>query len=676
MTVNPFFEASTLPYRLPPFAEIREEHYRPAFERGMAEQLSEVAAIASSPLPATFANTMEALERSGSLLRRVQLVFTNQYDSDTTPGVQELQAEMSPRLAAHSDAIYLDAQLFSRIDALYSARDSLGLDPVSVRLIERYHTDFVRAGARLEPSDQERLRDLNARIAELSSLFERNLFEDTRERSVVLSSAEELEGLSPDAVAAAEQNAKERGFEGKFLISLKLPSNQSELASLARRDVRERLYAASVGRGWVSNRDVVVEIARLRAERAALLGYPSHAAYQVADKTAGTVEAVEALLATTVPPAMANARREEEQLRAAFARDGFPAQDFAAWDWQYYSEKVRKAEYDVDESELRPYFELERVLRDGVFYAAERVYGLRFEKRDDLRAYHPDARVWEVFGEGGDPIGLYVGDYYARASKRGGAWMNQLVGQDGLTGTKPVVVNNLNVAKPPAGEPTLLTFDEVNTLFHEFGHALHGLFSDVRYPKLAGTRVPRDFVEYPSQVNEMWSVWPEVLERYARHHETGEPIPAQTVARMKAAEKFGQGFKTVEYLAATLLDWAWHVLPAGAEPGDPEAFEREALERAGIAMGAVPPRYRTTYFAHSFAFDYSAGYYSYIWSEVLDADTVEWFKENGGMTRANGDAFRAAVLSRGGSVDAMEAFRGFRGRDPETGPLLERRGLI
>jgi peptidyl-dipeptidase Dcp len=673
--VNPFFQASTLPYQLPPFALIREEHYRPAFERGMASQLEEVAAIGGSSSDPTFANTVEALELSGALLQRVQLAFQNQIGSDTTPGLQELEAEMSPLLAAHQDSIYLDSALYSRIAALYAQRASLGLDPVSSRLISRYHTDFVRAGARLGLAEKDRLRALNARLAELSTTFDQNVFADTASRSLLVDSASSLEGLSPDAIAAAEQNAKERGHPGKYLLSLHLWSNQPELAFLARRDVREKLFAASVGRGWEVNRPVVVEIARLRAERAALLGYSSHAAYQVEEQTARTVEAVEARLNALVPAAMANARREEELLRQAFARDGFEASSFAAWDWQYYAEKVRKAQYDVDESELRPYFELERVLHDGVFYAAEKVYGVRFAERPDLRGYREDVKVFEVFGEDGEGIGLYIGDFYARASKRGGAWMNELVQQQGLTGAKPVVVNNLNLAKPPEGEPTLLTFEEVNTLFHEFGHALHGLFSDVRYPKFSGTQVPRDFVEYPSQVNEMWAVWPEVLANYAKHCRTGEPIPAELLERMKAAEKFGQGFRTVEYLAATLLDWAWHTIPAGVDPGDPEVFEREALQRVGVAMDVIPPRYRSTYFAHSFAYDYSAGYYSYIWSEVLDADTVEWFKENGGMTRVNGDTFREAVLSKGGSVNVMAAFRSFRGRDPEIGPLLERRGL-
>lgn len=674
--VNPFFQASTLPYQLPPFALVREEHYRPAFLRGMALQLEEVAAIAGASSAPSFANTVEALELSGALLRRVKLAFRNQVEADTTPGLQELEAEINPLLAAHRDSIYLDAALYSRIAALYAQRASLGLDPVSERLLWKYHTDFVRAGARLGPAEKDRLRALNTRLAELSTAFDQNLFVDTAARSLLLDSASELEGLSPDAIAAAEQNAKERGHPGKYLLSLQLWSNQSELAFLARRDVREKLFTASVGRGWQANRDVVVEIARLRAERAALLGYPSHAAYQVEEQTAGTVEAVESLLDALVPATLANVRREEQLLRQSFVRDGFEASSFAAWDWLYYAEKVRKAEYDIDESELRPYFELERVLRDGVFYAAEKVYGVRFVERPELQGYQEDVRVFEVFGEDGEGIGLYLGDFYARASKGGGAWMNELVQQQGLTGAKPVVVNNLNLVKPPDGEPTLLTFEEVNTLFHEFGHALHGLFSDVRYPRLAGSAVPRDFVEYPSQVNEMWAVWPEVLANYAKHYLTGEPIPGQLLARMKAAEKFGQGFKTVESLAAVLLDWAWHTIPAGVDPGDPEVFEREALERAGVALDVIPPRYRSTYFAHAFVYEYSAGYYSYLWSEVLDADTVEWFKENGGMTRANGDTFREAVLSRGGSVDVMAAFRSFRGRDPEIGPLLERRGLV
>ncbi|AXI77622.1 M3 family metallopeptidase [Peterkaempfera bronchialis] len=666
---NPFFSASTLPYELPPFAEIREEHYLPAFERGMAEQLAEVEAVAGSAEPATFENTVVALERSGALLHRVENVFFNQSSADTSEGVQAIEAEISPRLAAHGDAILLNRPLFARIEALYQAREGLGLDAESLRLLERYRTRFLRAGAQLTEADQQRVRDLNQEIATAATAFEQNLFADTRAAALVVDSAEELAGLSPDAIAAAAENGRALGHDGSYVLSLKNYSNQPELALLDHREVRRRLLAASVGRGLESNRELVVRIARLRAERAALLGFESHAAYEVADQTAGTTEAVAELLARLVPPAVANAAREAEALAE------LSGGEVRAWDWAYWSEKVRRAEYDIDAAEMRPYFELDRVLRDGVFFAARKVYGLTFTERTDLPGYHPEVRVFEVFEEDGTPLGLFLGDFFARESKRGGAWMNALVQPSELLGQRPVVVNNLNIAKPSSGEPALLTFDEVHTLFHEFGHALHGLFSRVRYPFFSGLRVPRDFVEYPSQVNEMWAVWPEVLANYARHHETGEPMPAELVERMHAAERFGQGFLTVEYLAAALLDWAWHTLPAGAEPGDAEAFEAAALEKAGIAVEAIPPRYRTTYFAHIFAWGYAAGYYSYIWSEVLDADTVEWFRENGGMRRENGELLRRELLSRGGSVDPLTAFRAVRGRDPEIRPLLDRRGL-
>ena len=670
---NPFFSPSTLPYGLPPFAEIREEHYLPAFRRGMTEQLAEVAAVAASEDPPTYENTIVALERTGALLRRVSHVFFNQASSDTNATVQEIEAEVSTELAAHDDAIHLDPGLYARVEALYDTRHELGLDAESLRLLERYHTRFERAGARLPEAGRQRLRELNTRIAAACTAFEQNLFAGTKAAALVLDSADELAGLSPGAVAAAAENGRSLGHDGKYVLNLKNFSNQQELASLERREVRERLLAASLGRGLGGandNRGLVVELARLRAERAALLGHDSHAAYAVADQTAVTTQAVTEMLARLVPPAVANAEREAAALAAASGQD-----EIAAWDWAYWSEKVRKAEYDIDSAAMRPYFELDRVLTDGVFHAAGLLYGLSFTERTDLTGYHPDVRVFEVFEEDGSPIGLYLGDFHARASKRGGAWMNNLVDQSALLGERPVVVNNLNIARPGPGEPTLLTFDEVNTLFHEFGHALHGLFSDVHYPFFSGTAVPRDFVEYPSQVNEMWALWPEILANYARHHETGEPMPQELVAKMEAAELFGQGFRTVEYLAATLLDWAWHTIPAGADPGDAEAFEAAALKDAGVALPAIPPRYRSTYFAHIFAGGYSAGYYSYVWSEVLDADTVEWFKENGGLRRDNGDTFRRELLSKGGSVDSLTAFAAFRGRAPRIEPLLERRGL-
>ncbi|MFI9785870.1 M3 family metallopeptidase [Kitasatospora sp. NPDC051984] len=673
MSDNPFFSPSTLVFELPPFAEIREEHYRPAFERGMADQLAEVAAIVADPEPPTFDNTVVALERSGAVLRRVSVVFENQDSSDTTPGVQALDAEISPRLAAHSDAIHLDAALFARIDTLHRTRHELGLDAESLRLLERHHTAFVRAGARLDEAGQQRLREINTRLAADAAAFRKNTHEASLAGAIVVDSADALDGLPDTAIAAAAENARALGHDGHWVLSLKNFSNQTELAELTDRALRERLLTASLRRGLDTNGPLAARMAALRAERAALLGYDSHAAYVVADETAGTVEAVGAMLGRLVGPAVANAEREAAELAAAAAADGVT--ELAAHDWAFYAEKVRAERYDVDTAALRPYFELERVLRDGVFFAAGLAYGLSFTERPELTAYHADARVFEVTDADGSSLGLFIGDFFARESKRGGAWMNELVPQSRLLGRKPVVVNNLNIAHPPAGEPALLSWDEVRTLFHEFGHALHGLFSDVRYPLFAGTEVPRDFVEFPSQVNEMWMVWPEVLANYARHHVTGEPLAAETVERMLAAENYGQGFRTVEYLAAALLDWAWHSLPAGTVVEDAETFEARALAEAGVGMATVPPRYRTGYFNHVFSNGYSAGYYAYIWSEVLDAETVEWFRGGGREVRESGELFRAELLSRGGSRDAMECVRAVLGREPSIEPLLVRRGL-
>lgn len=669
MTTNPFLSPSTLPYELPPFAEIRDEHYLPALERGLAEHLAEVEAIAADPQPPTFDNTLVALERSGALLARVRAAFANQAAAHVTPLVREIEPKVSALLAEHDDAIHLNAALFARIKALHDVRATLGLDAESLRLLERYHTGFVRAGAELSDEGRERLRALNADIAAAETAFGQNVLAATRDSALVLDDPARLAGLSPDEIAAAAENGRALGHEGRWVLSLKNFSNQPELASLEDREVRRRLLAASLDRAQDTNGPLAVRLATLRAERAALLGYDSHAAYVVADRTAGSTEAVTELLNRLVPPAVANAEREAEALTQLA---GGPIE---AWDWAYWSDRLRAERYAVDEASLRPYFELERVLRDGVFHAAHEVYGITVTERPDLPGYHPDVRVYEVFDADGSQLGLFLADFYARPTKRGGAWMNSLVDQSHLLGKRPVVVNNHNIPRPAPGEPTLLTFTQVDTLFHEFGHALHGLFSAVRYPFFSGTAVPSDFVEFPSQVNEMWSLWPEVLQRYAVHHETGEPMPADVVARMKQAAQFGQGFKTVEYLAATLLDWAWHTLPAGADPGDALAFEAKALQEAGLAVPAIPPRYRTTYFQHIFSSQYSAGYYSYIWSEVLDADTVDWFASHGGMTRDNGDTFRRELLGRGGSVDPMAAFAAVRGRGPDVEPLLVRRGL-
>ncbi|MEV4123456.1 M3 family metallopeptidase [Nocardia sp. NPDC049707] len=673
MTSNPFFESSALPYELPPFAEIGTEHYVPAFERGMAEQLAEVAAITSGDQEPSFANTIAVLERSGAVLTRVSNVFFNITSSDSNETTDAIEAEVSPKLAAHRDAIYLDPELFARVEALYERREEWGLDPEEARLLEQYHIRFVRAGARLDAAGQARLRALNAELASAATEFGQNILAATNAATVVVESADELAGLGQAAVAAAAANARELGRDGAWALRLQNVSNQPVLAELADRDVRQRVMAASLGRGLDDNGALAVRIAALRAERAALLGYSDHAAYAVEDQTAKTAAAVEEMLGRLVAPAVANAEREAAELAHAM---GGP--ELRSWDWQFWSEKVRAERFSVDTEALRPYFELERVLRDGVFFAAEQVYGITFQERADLVGYHPEVRIFEVFDADGSALGLFLGDFFARPSKRGGAWMNELVSQSRLLGKRPVVVNNLNIVKPPAGEPALLTWDNVRTLFHEFGHALHGLFSDVTYPFFSGTEVPRDFVEFPSQVNEMWMSRPEVLANYATHHETGEPMPTELVERMAAAERFGTGFKTVEYLGATLLDWAWHRVPTpeALADTDAEAFEEEALRKAGLAIDAIPPRYRTGYFAHIFAGGYAAGYYSYIWSEVLDADTVEWFDEGDASIREKGETFRRELLSRGGSVDPLAAFESFRGRAPEIEPLLVRRGLL
>lgn len=680
--VNPLMQVSELAYRYPPFDRIRDEHFRPAFEAGMAQQLQQIRIIADNAEAPTFENTIVAMERSGELLSRVSNVFFNLASSDTNAAIQRIQAEMAPKLAAHNDAILLDPRLFERIDSLYLGRASLGLDAESLRLLERQHRDFVRAGARLSEQAKERLRTINAELSTLTTTFQQNLLKDSNASAVVVDRVEQLDGLSADAVASAAEAATARGLQGKYLLMLQLPTVQPALSSLKDRALREQLYRASIQRGnngnAFDNKDVLRSIALLRAERAALLGYPDHASYVLEERTAGTREAVNRMLAELTPAAVANARAEAADMQTlvdAQAGAGGAGFALAPWDWAFYAEQLRKRRYEYDEAELRPYLELDRVLHDGVFYMARRLYGLSFKERKDLPVYHPDVRVFEVFNEDGSALGLFMADYFARPSKRGGAWMNSFVRQSRLEGTRAVVVNNLNVPKPPAGEPVLLTFDEANTMFHEFGHALHGLFSNVTYPYFSGTAVPRDFVEYPSQVHEMWVTDAEVLQNYARHHKTGEPMPRVLVDKVLAAQKFNQGFSTTEYLAAALLDQAWHQLPAGSRIADVPTFEAQALHEAGADLETVLPRYRSTYFSHVFSGGYSAGYYSYIWSEVLDADTVEWFRENGGLARQNGERFRNSLLSKGGSRDAMALFRDFRGREPRIEPLLARRGL-
>ena len=681
MIANPLLAESTLTYNYPRFDLVKDEHYAPAFEVGMVEHRAEIEAIAQNAEAATFENTIVAMERSGQTLGRVSRVFFNLSGTVTNPAMQAVEKQMAPKLSAHGDAIRLNFALFQRVASLYEKRESLGLDAESARLLERYYKDFVRAGAQLSEGDKSVLRAYNAELATLHTAFAQNVLKETNAAAVLVETREELDGMSANEIAAAAVAAKNAGHEGKYVIRLLNTTGQPALEVLTNRALRQRLFEASVNRnsqgGEFDNRAVFARIAKVRAERAALLGFAHHAALQLEEQTARSVDAVNALMSKLAPPAVANARKEAAALQAMIDAEngGFP---LAAWDWSFYTAKVRQARYAFDAQQVRPYYEMNRVLIDGVFFAATRLYGITFQERTDLPKYHEDTRVFEVFNEDGSSLAFFIVDWYARPSKRGGAWMNAYVSQSDLLSTRPVIANHLNIPKPPAGEPTLLTADEVNTAFHEFGHALHGMFSAVNYPRFSGTSVPRDFVEFPSQVNEMWANWPEVLANYAKHYQTGEPLPTEMLAKIEAAANFNEGFRTTEYLAATLVDQAWHQIGAAEIPTTEQAmeFEADALRRYGVDFAAVPPRYRSPYFSHIFSSNgYAAGYYSYIWSEVLDADNVDWFEQNGGLKRENGNRYRAMLLSRGGSLDAMEMYRAFAGRAPDVKHLLKRRGL-
>ena len=678
---NPFLTPSALPFGFPPFDRIELTHYRPGFDAGVAEQLAEVDAIVTSTGEPTFADTVEALERSGRTLDRVLRVFGNLSSSMADDAMRALEAELAPLVTEHHDRILLDTRLFARIDHVHRHRD--GLDREQQRVLDRYHLDFVRAGAALPATDQDRLRELNSRLSTLTTEFGKRVLAEANDLAVHVTDGAELAGIADTVVAAAATAAADVGLDG-WLITLVLPTIQPAMASARNRDLRRRLHEAATTRGMRGGehdtRELVGEIVELRARRAALLGYPDHAAYVVADQTAGSTEAVIDTLGQMAAPAMANLGIEQARIERLLHADGHegPVQP---WDWTFYAARDLAATYDVDTDALKPYFELQRVLRDGIFHAASLLYGVSFRERDDLPVYADGVSVFEVLdGDGPDsrPLGLFVCDWFARPTKRGGAWMSQFVGQSRLLGTLPVVVVCLNVPKPPSGEPALMTIDEVRTGFHEFGHALHGLFSDVTHPRLSGTAVPRDFVEFPSQVNEMWAWWPSVLQGYAVHHETGGPLAQEVVDRLVAAQAHGQGFDTVSMLAAALLDQEWHRRSPDqprVRPEEVEAFEAAALARHGLASELVPPRYRSSYFAHVFSSGYDAAYYSYLWSEVLDADLVDWFTDNGGPTRPSGDTFRRELLSAGGTLDPLGAFAAVRGRPPRTEPLLRRRGL-
>ena len=673
---NPFAQRSALDFELPPFALIKEEHYLPAFYEGCTQQLAEVQAILDTPGAATFENTIVALEKSGQMLMRTLLVFFNKSSSDTNDAMDKIEEEMAPKLAAHQDAINLNPALYARIKSLYDNRESIGLNTEDAWLLERYYKDLIHAGAHLSESERDRLKELNEELSKLETQFSKNVLADTNDLAVLVDTIEELDGLSENEIASAAAAAKDRGHEGKWLIGMVNFSGNPVLDSLTNRALRKKIMQDSLLKGNRANENdnkpVILKVVKLRAERAKLFGKNTHAEHVIAVQTAEHPDNVHAMLRKIAPAAARNAKAEAEDLKKSAGTE------IESWDWGFYTEQVRLEKYNIDTTKMRPYFELESVLKNGIFFAANKLFGISFKERPDLVTYHAEARAFEVFNEDGSKLGLFIGDFYTRDSKRGGAWMNNLVDQNFLFNQLPVVVNNLNIPKPPAGKPTLLTFSETTTLFHEFGHALHGLLSQVKYPRVSGTSVQRDFVEFPSQVNEMWILWPEVVENYARHFETGEKLPQEWIDNLDAASTFNEGHATTSYLAAAILDLAWHSLTTeeAAKVTDVEAFEAQAIKDYGLDFAPVPTRYRSTYFSHIFAGGYSAGYYGYIWSEVLDADTVDWFKENGGLQRKNGEHFRNTLLGRGGSIDSMQMFRNFRGRDSKIEPLLKRRGLL
>jgi peptidyl-dipeptidase Dcp len=619
------------------------------------------------------------MERAGKILERMLMVFYNKSSSDTSPELDKIEEEIAPKLSAHSDTIRLNPVLYARIEELYNKRDSLGLDAEGDWLLVRYYEDFRQAGAHLSDAERSKAMQINQRLAELETKFSQQLLADTNDLAVLVDDAAELDGLSSSEIEAAADLAKERGHEGKWLLAMVNFTGNPMLETLTNRSLREKIMANSLLKGGRNNendnRPILLEMAKLRAEKAQLFGYESHAHYVLTDRTAKNPANVHEMLRKIAPAARRNAELEGADIQAAIAKSGeeFKVQSY---DWDIYTEKVRLEKYNIDTELFKPYFELDRVLFDGVFFAATKLFGITFKERKDLVAYHPEARVFEVFNEDGSKLALFIGDFFTRESKRGGAWMNNLVDQNHLLGQLPVVVNNLNVPKPAKGEPALLSFDFTTTLFHEFGHAIHGMLSNVKYPRFSGTSTPRDFVEFPSQVNEMWMLWPEVVENFAKHYQTGEALPQEWIDNLKRAETFNQGHATVSYLSAAVLDLAWHQLTPDQIPTNVEEFEAKAIADYGLDFDLVPTRYRSTYFSHIFAGGYSAGYYGYIWSEVLDADTVDWFKNNGGLTRANGDHFRNELLSRGGTQDALQLFRNFRGKDASIEPLLKRRGLL
>ncbi len=676
---NPFSSPSPLPFQTPQFDRIRDEHFRPAFIEGMRLQLAEMDAITAQTAEPTFENTITAIEKSGALLTRVRNVFSNLTSSHKNDALQAIETELAPLQAAHSDNILLNRRLFARVSSLWDRRDALGLTTEQQEVLKQHYEGFVRAGARLTDEQQSRIRALNEKISLLETKFEEHLLALLKERAVIVDSAAELDGMSELDISAAAEAAKARGLDGKYLLEISNTTRVPVLTSLNNRSVRQKVWQASALRGLgqnggLDNRPLVLELAKLRAERAQLLGFKSHAAFKLQNQMAQTPEAARKMLTDLAPGVMERVRQEAHDLEQIMAT-GQAQHELAPWDWEYYAEKLRKSRFDVDESQVKPFFELNSVLENGVFHTMNLLHGVQFRERTDLPIFHPDVRVFDVFEKDGKQIGLFFFDPFRRETKRGGAWMSSFVDQSGLLQERPVVVNTLNIPRPGAGEPALVSFDNVVTLFHEMGHGLHGLFSDVTYPSVAGTNTPRDFVEFPSTFQEDWAIQPAILANYARHYKTGEKIPAELLERVVRASRFNQGFDTLEYLAAAILDLEWHSLSPDQIPTDVEAFEAATLKKYGVDHPAVPPRYRTTYFAHIWSGGYSSSYYAYIWSEVLAADAFAWMQANGGPTATNGEKFRREVLSRGSSRDPMESYKAFRGGPPTVDGLLIRRGL-
>ena len=674
---NPFYAQSKLPFQAPPFDRIKDTDYQPAIEAGMAQQLLEMKAIADNPAAPTFENTLVAMEKTGQLFSRVMMVFSGVTGANMNPVLEKVQDIEAPKLAAHGDAIYLNSKLFHRVETIYKERDSLKLDPESLKLVDFYYKKFVHSGANLSDADKVKLKKLNEEASTLSNGFITKLLAATKDAVYVTTDKAALAGLNDAQIAGAAEGAKERKKEG-WVLPLQNTTQQPDLVSLSNRDTRKALFEDSWTRaergGVADTRATITRLAQVRAEKAKLLGYPNFAAWTLENQMAKTPEAALKFMNDLVPAATAKAASEAKDIQSVIdsQKGGFTLQP---WDWEFYSEQVRKARYDLDEAQVKPYFELNNVLQNGVFYAANQLYGLTFKERKDIPVYNPDVRVFEVFNPDGKPLALFYCDYFKRDNKNGGAWMSVFVGQSKLMGTLPVVYNVANFTKPAAGEPALISFTDATTMFHEFGHALHGMFADTEYPSLSGTEVPRDFVEFPSQFNEHWASYPAVFNHYAKHYKTGAPMPAELAAKIKKAAKFNQGYLLTELLAAAELDMQWHTLPSSAPLQNPDTFEKEALAKTRLDISYVPPRYRSSYFMHIWGNGYAAGYYAYLWTEMLDDDAYQWFEDNGGLTRANGDRFRKMVLSRGNTEDLAKMYATWLGKQPSVEPMLKDRGL-